>query len=107
MSGHALFRVRLRDRPAALERFLGLVRRRELAVDRLSVNPGPEGLVEVRFRLDEARTPPHRLAGELEVLVDLATLERLAVDDGTPSPPGACPDDGHSPPNPQTSGTHA
>lgn len=72
------FLVHLRDRPAALERFLGLVRRRCLAVERLSVNPGPDGMLEVRFHLDENRTAPARLEAELEALVDLARLERLA-----------------------------
>jgi len=74
----APFLAHLRDRPAALERFLGLVRRRCLAVERLSVNPGPDGLLELRFLLDESRTAPARLAAELEALVDLARLERLA-----------------------------
>ncbi len=74
----APFLAHLRDRPAALERFLGLVRRRCLAVERLSVNPGPDGLLELRFQLDESRTAPSRLVAELEALVDLARLERLA-----------------------------
>lgn len=72
------FLALLRDRPAALERFLGLVRRRCLAVERLSVNPGPDGLLEIRFQLDVSRTAPPRLEAELEALVDLARLERLA-----------------------------
>jgi acetolactate synthase regulatory subunit len=74
----APFVVHLRDRPAALERFLGLVRRRRLAVERLTVNPGPDGMLELRFQLDESRTAPARLAAELEALVDLARLEKLA-----------------------------
>lgn len=78
MNGVTPFLVHLRDEPAALERFLGLVRRRRLAVERLSVNPGPDGMVEVRFHLDESRTAAARLAAELEALVDLARLERLA-----------------------------
>ena len=77
MSHKTLFLAQLWDRPAALERFLGLVRRRALALERLAVRPGPPGILELYFHLDESRTSTPRLVAELEGLLDLVRLERL------------------------------
>jgi acetolactate synthase small subunit len=62
--------VRVADRSGALERVLGLLRRRVLAVRRLSV-AACEGAFELTLRLDEARTPRERLRAELLGLVDV------------------------------------
>ena len=67
---HVLLLVRIVDRPGALERVLGVIRRRVLAVRRLSVAAGDTAL-EVALRVDETRTAPERLQAELSSLVDV------------------------------------
>ena len=76
-----LLLVRVAERSGALERVLGLVRRRVLAVRRLSV-AAADGAIELALRLDTTRTPPERLKAELFSLADV-----LAVADG--AAPGA------------------
>jgi acetolactate synthase small subunit len=70
---HALLLVRVQDRPGALERVLGLIRRRVLAVRRLSVSLGDGGL-EVALRVDETKTPSDRLRAELASLTDVSSV---------------------------------
>lgn len=70
---HVLLVVRVVDRPGALERVLGLLRRRVLAVRRLSLAAG-DGVLELALRVDETRTPPERLRAELSSLVDVVDV---------------------------------
>jgi len=65
--------VRVADRSGALERVLGLLRRRVLAIHRLSLGVG-DGALELVLRLDEARTPRERLRAELLGLVDVVDV---------------------------------
>jgi acetolactate synthase small subunit len=67
---HLLLLVRVADRPGALERVLGLIRRRVLAVRRLSLSVG-DGVLELALRVDETRTPSERLRAELASLTDV------------------------------------
>jgi acetolactate synthase small subunit len=73
-------RARLHDRPGALERLIGLLRRRAFAVRRMSVSHARD-VVEVVLRIDPARTPPERVRAELLNLHDI-----IAVD-GASAPP--------------------
>jgi acetolactate synthase small subunit len=70
---HLLLLVRVADRPGALERVLGLIRRRVLAVRRLSLSVG-DGVLELALRVDESRTPSDRLRAELASLTDVADV---------------------------------
>jgi acetolactate synthase small subunit len=76
--------VRLRDRPAAIERFFGTIRRRGMALEPLTMAPlGPDGLLIVlRLTGDGGEVP--RWMAELEELVDVAEV-RLS---GPPPRPG-------------------
>jgi acetolactate synthase small subunit len=76
-------RARLHDRPGALERVIGLLRRRAFAVRRMSVAHARD-VIEVVLRIDPARTPPDRIRAELLNLHDI-----IAVDgaDAPPVPP--------------------
>jgi acetolactate synthase small subunit len=76
----ATLRARLHDRPGALERLIGLLRRRAFAVRRMSVAHA-RGVIEVVLRIDPARTPPDRVRAELLNLHDI-----IAVD-GAGAPP--------------------
>jgi acetolactate synthase small subunit len=73
-----LFIVRVADRSGALERVLGLLRRRVLAIHRLSLAAG-DGALELALRLDEARTPRDRLRAELLGLVDVMDVSDEAA----------------------------
>ena len=73
----ALFLVRLRKTPTALERFIGLLRRRAFVLERLSVAAGGDGTWEICLRFDDTRTALDRAQAEVENLVDVLSLERL------------------------------
>ncbi|MFO7262076.1 MAG: hypothetical protein DIU52_013040 [bacterium] len=75
----ALIVARLRDRPGALERAVSLLRRRAMAVRRLSVNAAGDGVVELVVRVDESRTPRERVRLELLGLADLLDIADAAV----------------------------
>ncbi len=75
----ALIVARLRDRPGALERAVSLLRRRALAVRRLSVNAAGDGVIELIVRVDESRTPRERVRVELLGLADLLEIADAAV----------------------------
>ena len=77
-----VFLARLRNAPTALERFIGLVRRRAFALERLSVSAAGDGTWEICLRFDGARTLPDRVCAEVENLVDVLSLERLPQDGG-------------------------
>lgn len=70
--------VRVADRSGALERVLGLLRRRVLFVHRLSL-AASDGLPELVLRVDEARTPRERLRAELQSLVDVVDVCELTA----------------------------
>ena len=70
---HLLLLVRVADRPGALERVLGLIRRRVLAVRRLSLSVG-DGVLELALRVDETRMPSERLQAELASLTDVVDV---------------------------------
>jgi len=72
-----LFLARLRNTPTALERFIGLLRRRAFALERFSVSAAGDGTWEVCLRFDGARTVPERVHAEVGNLVDVLSLERL------------------------------
>lgn len=94
-----LLLVRVADRTGALERVLGLLRRKVLAVEALSL-AGAEGVLEVALRVDEARTPCERLEAELLGLADVVdvrddepptremVIARLKVGSGPPPEDG-------------------
>lgn len=66
-----LLLVRVHDRPGALERVLGAVRRKALAVRRLSLHAPADGRLEVVLRFDPERSPLERMTAELESLFDV------------------------------------
>ncbi len=96
--------ARVRDRPDALERVSGLLRRRAFAIRRLSLASVGDGFLELVIRIDTATTDPERVRHELLTLRDVdritpddsslprATKElllaRLRADGGTPTPGG-------------------
>ena len=72
--------ARLRDLSGALERLLGLLRRRALPVDGLSVYRSQDDILEVAVRFGELSTPWDRVEAELNELVDLISVRRLDTD---------------------------
>lgn len=77
--------ARVHDRPGALERLVGLLRRRAFAVRRLSVALADDGALEVLMRLDDASTPIDRLRAELLALHDVMDVRDL-TDPAMPVP---------------------
>ncbi len=75
-----LLRVRLHDRPAALERVTALLRRRGFAVTRLSTSQTSDPLIELAIRIDGERTDLQRVYRELMTLYDVADV-RASQDD--------------------------
>ncbi|MBI4538889.1 MAG: acetolactate synthase small subunit [Gemmatimonadetes bacterium] len=69
--------ARVRDRPGALERVAGLLRRRAFAVRRFSVAQAEEGILEILLRVQDQRTPPERVESELRCLVDVVEVRRI------------------------------
>lgn len=70
--------VRLRDRSGALERTIGLVRRRAFAVRRLSVAGADDGVLELVLRVDGREADVDRLRDELLGLVDVLEVDPVA-----------------------------
>lgn len=75
--------VRLRKSADALERLIGLLRRRAFTLRRLSLAEAGVDVVEVCLRIDESRTPRDRVRVELEKLVDVLGVQDATVEDGT------------------------
>jgi ketol-acid reductoisomerase len=69
--------VRFNDVPGALERILGLLRRRALPVEALSVYRTGSDMHEMSLRIGELSTPRERVVAELEALVDVISVRRL------------------------------
>ncbi len=80
MSGTRLI-VRVQDRPHALERVIGLVRRRALPVRRLSVAVSDGDAIELLLRLDPGAAVERVRAELLELydVVDVAVIEAAAA----------------------------
>lgn len=76
MTGLLLLRVH--DRPGALERVLGAVRRKALAVSRLSLHAPADDLLEVVLRFDPERSSLERMTAELESLFDVYDIRPVA-----------------------------
>jgi hypothetical protein len=68
------FLVRVRNHAGALERVLGTLRRKALAVESLSFFPGPGGAQEILVRTSPSGPDPSRVKAELESLVDVAEV---------------------------------
>lgn len=70
-----LLAARLPDRPEALERLLGMIRRRALPVERVSVARCSDGSIEVILRHNGEHT--HRIRSELSLLFDVEKLASI------------------------------
>jgi acetolactate synthase small subunit len=71
----ALLHVRVHDRPAALERLLGVLRRRGFAVTRVSTSAADNERLELVIRVDRSLTDPDRVRRELLTLQDVAEVQ--------------------------------
>ena len=77
-----LLRVRVHDRPAALERVTALLRRRSIAVTRLSASRTGDPLIELAIRIDDAKTELRRVYRELLTLYDVVDVRTEKPDMG-------------------------
>ena len=75
--------IRVHDRPGALERVLGLARRRAMALATDSITRGTDGLWSVVFRISGDGARIEHYANEFRELVDLD--EALPLRACTPS----------------------
>lgn len=75
----AVLLLRFHERPGALERVLGAVRRKVLSVRRLSLHEPTGGTREMLLRFDATRTSAERMVAELGGLYDV--LEVRPLDD--------------------------
>jgi acetolactate synthase small subunit len=66
------------DRPGALERFIGHIRRRVIPVRRLSIATAHDGAIAIVLRVDTGRTPLSRIIAELQGLADLSAITPTA-----------------------------
>ena len=73
--------ARLWDRSGALERLLGLLRRRALQVRTVSVYRADERTLEVVVAFDSLQTAHARIGAELRDLEDLEQIRRLGSDE--------------------------
>lgn len=69
----------MRDRPGALERVIGLIRRRRVPVQRISITAVGGGVLELVLRLD-GEAARERLRVELEMLRDIVAVDDLDAD---------------------------
>lgn len=74
--------ARLHDRPGALERAIGLIRRRAHGIRRISVGSARSN-IELVLRVDESRTPRERVRRDLLGLEDLIDVRDLAGHEAT------------------------
>lgn len=75
--------VRVRDVTGALERVVGLLRRRAVPVRRLSLASTADGHQELIVRIEPGRSSPERVRKELETLVDVVGARCLDGGGGT------------------------
>ena len=78
MTGNA-FLVRVQDRPGALERVLGTIRRKALKVEKVSFFPALQGIYELLLRTSPSGPPPFRVKAELESLLDVQEVRSLGA----------------------------
>lgn len=69
----ALWQLRLRDRPGSLERLLGVLRKRRVAVEELSMERSEPSILHVRLRLGLDADRRDRIRAEVEGLADVET----------------------------------
>lgn len=69
--------VRIQDRKGALERVLGLLRRKALTVRTSSLSRGHGGILELFLREDPQAPPSSRIRPELSGLVDVLDVQEL------------------------------
>ena len=66
----------LQDVTGALERLLGLLRRRALPIERLSLYQADDNILEVVLRFEDLDTPEDRVAAEVSSLYDVLSVRR-------------------------------
>jgi acetolactate synthase small subunit len=71
------FLVRVQDQKGALERVLGVLRRKALKVSPVSISRGPKGLMEVFLKTTHPALPSHRVEPELASLTDVLEVQEL------------------------------
>jgi acetolactate synthase small subunit len=74
-----LLLARVSDRPGALERAVGLIRRRAFAVRRLSISLAHDAALELLLRIDETHTSRERVRQELLGLHDVLEVRDLGA----------------------------
>lgn len=79
---HELLLVRITDRSGALERVLGLIRRKRLPVRQISPLPASDGVQEVLLRYDPGAASLERLSAELHGLADVRASEPMPEAEG-------------------------
>ncbi|HUF70301.1 MAG TPA: ACT domain-containing protein [Longimicrobiales bacterium] len=70
----AAIHVRIHDRPGALERVSGLLRRRGFAITRFSASQSDGSLIDLVIRIDESKTDRRRVQRELATLYDISGI---------------------------------
>jgi acetolactate synthase small subunit len=70
----AALHVRIHDRPGALERVSGLLRRRGFAITRFSASQSQGALIDLVIRIDESKTDRRRVQRELATLYDVSAI---------------------------------
>lgn len=83
-----IVRLRLRDRAGALERALGLIRRRGLAPSDVEVSSAA-GVVRLAARIAPGGRTAARIRAELASLHDALEVDVDVQDPAAPVPPGA------------------
>ena len=68
--------VSLQDVTGALERLLGLLRRRALPIENLSLYQAENNILEVVLRFGDLDTPEDRVAAEVSSLYDVLSVRR-------------------------------
>ena len=66
----------LQDVTGALERLLGLLRRRALPIESLSLYQADDNILEVVLRFEDLDTPEDRVAAEVSSLYDVLSVRR-------------------------------
>lgn len=84
--------VRVHDRPGALERVLGLARRRAMSLDTDSIARGADGLWSVVFRSTGEDDRIEHYASEFRELVDLDAALAVQMERGRDPMAGLPPD---------------
>ena len=74
--GQFVLVANLQDVTGALERLLGLLRRRALPIERLSLYQADDNILEVVLRFEDLDTPEDRVAAEVSSLYDVLSVRR-------------------------------